>query len=187
MPRPKRLLLQTAFVITCGPFLFGQNPAHLRRQRVSFGFADGKRVSVEYGPLRAPQRKIFGAVVPYGKIWATGSGQATSLTTNVFLQIDNIVVPPGTYSIYLLPAAGDWLLILNQKIGQSADTYPAGYDFARIKAKKRSLGEPVDPFTVLFTTHGPGAGAVKFRWGDTEVWINFQEQVGPSEDASDAS
>jgi len=187
MTTTKRLLLQTALVITCGPFLFGQNPAHPPRQRVSFGFADGKRVSVEYGPLSASQRKIFGAVVPYGKIWGSGAGQATSLTTNVFLQIDNVVVPPGTYSIYLLPSAGDWLLILNQKIGQSADTYPAGYDFARIKAKKRSLGEPVDPFTIGFKSHGPGGGAIKFRWGDTEVWVNFQEQPGPSEDEGDAS
>jgi hypothetical protein len=187
MTRTKGLLLQTALVITCGPFLSGQNPAHLPRQRVSFGFADGKRVSVEYGSLGAPQRKIFGTLVPYGRIWGTGGGQATSLTTNVFLQIDNVVVPPGTYSIYLLPSAREWLFILNQKIGQSADTYPAGYDFARIKAKKRSLSEPVDPFTILFNTHGPGGGAIKFRWGDTEVWVNFQEQLGPSEDANDAS
>jgi hypothetical protein len=187
MPRSKTLLLQIAFLVNCGSFLCGQTPAHLPRQRASFGFADGKGVSVEYGPLSAPRQKIFGAVVPYGKIWGAGGGQATSLATNVFLQIDNVVVPPGTYSIYLLPSAGDWLLILNQKIGQSADTYPAGYDFARIKTKKRLLGQPVDPFTILFKTHGPGAGAIKFRWGDTEVWVNFQEQLGPSEAGNDAS
>src|SRR5215469_418371 len=187
MTRTKGFLLQTVLVITCGPSLFGQNPAHPPRQRVSFGFADGKRVSVEYGPLRARERKIFGAVVPYGKIWGSGGGQATSLTTNVCLQIDNVVVTAGTYSVYLLPSAEDWLLILNQKIGQSADNYPAGYDFARIKAKKRSLGETVDPFTIVFNSHGPGGGAIKFRWGDTEVWVNFQEQLGSSEDANDAS
>jgi hypothetical protein len=180
-------LLLAAAPLTDTVVLAARNFISLPRQKVSFSFADSKRISVDYGPVSAPGQKVFGTIVPYGKIWATGTGQATSLSTNVSLQIENIVVHPGRYSMYLLPSGDDWILILNQKIGQPADRYSVGYDYARIRLKKRLLAQPVDPFSIVFTTHGPGAGAMKFRWADTEVWVNFQEQLVSGEQEDDAS
>ncbi|HEX6502545.1 MAG TPA: DUF2911 domain-containing protein [Terriglobales bacterium] len=155
------------------------------RNQAEFRFADGKRVKVDYGkPSTAP---AFGGAVPYGKIWGPGFGRATSLTTDVPIQIDEVVVPPGVYSIYMLPSEGDWTLILSQKAGQSAASYPQGWDFARIKMKKRSLSEPVGQLTILFSSHGPGGGAMKIRLGGTELWVNFEEQLNANQGEGDAS
>ncbi len=53
----------------------------------------GKEVSVAYSqpkirdPKTGEQRKIFGGLVPYGKIWRTGANEATTLKTEVGLDI----------------------------------------------------------------------------------------------------
>lgn len=157
-----------------------------QRNNAEFRFADGKTVRIEYGQLACPSPQS-GDALPYGKVWATGAGRATSLTTDVAIQIDEVVLPPGTYSIYTVPSAGEWTLILNQKSGQPASLYPEGWDFAHVKMRRRSLTKPVEQFTILFSSHGADGGAMKLRWGLTEVWVNFQEQLNPDQGEGDAS
>ena len=42
-------------------------------------FSSGKTIKVEYSSPRAKGRKIFGDLVPYGKVWRTGANEATSI------------------------------------------------------------------------------------------------------------
>lgn len=181
-----RLALYLSLFLT-GAAMSGTRSVQSARAEASFSFADGKRVRVLYGRPAAGGQQIFGGLVPFDKIWAPGAGQATRLTTDVPIQIDEVTVPPGSYSLYILPSQRDWILILSQKTGQAANAYPKGYDFAHLRLRKRNLAESVDPFTIVFDSHGPGAAAMKFRWGNTEVWVNFQETQSPANAEGDAS
>ena len=84
-------------------------------------------------------RKIFGAFVPYYKVWRTGAGAATILTTEADLEVDGAVVPRGAYSIYTLPAEERWKLIINKQTGQWGTTYMPQLDLARIDLKIKKL------------------------------------------------
>src|SRR5579862_1726620 len=63
-------------------------------------FADGKTVTIEYSRPSMRSRKIFGGLVPYDQVWRTGANAATSLKTDVDLDVGGKSVPKGSYTIY---------------------------------------------------------------------------------------
>jgi len=170
-----------------GALLFSQQQPPAPRSQAELNFSDNKRIVVNYGRPFRHGRSIFGGLVPYGKVWGAGAGPATSLTTEVFLQIDEVTVPPGKYSLYALPSREDWILILSQKTGQPSTAYPEGYDFARFKMKKRELSETADQLTITLEPHGSKRGAMRLKWEKTEVWIDFAEKEPYEVKEDDAS
>src|ERR1700720_1932758 len=62
----------------------------------------GKSISVAYSSPRAKGRKIFGDLVPYGKVWRAGANEATSLVTDANLAVDGKSVPAGSYTIFTI-------------------------------------------------------------------------------------
>ena len=62
-------------------------------------FADGNTVTIDYSRPSMRSRKIFGGLVPYDQVWRTGANAATSLKTDVDLDIGGTTVPKGSYSI----------------------------------------------------------------------------------------
>ena len=40
--------------------------------------ADGKTITIDYSSPRMKGRKIFGELVPYGKVWRAGANEATT-------------------------------------------------------------------------------------------------------------
>lgn len=184
---PRSFVQFSLLIVAIVSSIAAQNVPSETRSLSTFTFADGKRVSVDYGRLSGSPQSDLGTPMPPGTVWSPGAEMAASLKTEVPIQIDNVIVPPGTYSVYTTASGAEWVLILNQRAGQLANTYSPEYDFARLKMKRRTLAEPVHEFTILFAEHGPGAGAMKMRWGRTEIWINFLEQLNPSQNEDDAS
>ena len=43
--------------------------------------ADGKTITIDYSSPRMKGRKIFGELVPYGKVWRAGANEATTFVT----------------------------------------------------------------------------------------------------------
>src|SRR3954464_4500956 len=70
---------------------------------------DGATVTIVYGrpyskdPKSGATRKIWGELVPFGKVWRTGADEATLLTTTQALDIGGRRVAAGTDSPHTLP------------------------------------------------------------------------------------
>src|SRR4029077_19753942 len=70
---------------------------------------DGSDVTIVYGrpytkdPKAGTPRKIWGELVPFGKVWRTGADEATLLTAETALYIGGTKIPAGTYSLFTLP------------------------------------------------------------------------------------
>src|SRR5579883_1974169 len=58
---------------------------------------DGKTVHTDYSSPRVKGRKIFGGLVPFGKVWRLGANEATTFVTDTDLTIGGISVPAGSY------------------------------------------------------------------------------------------
>src|SRR3979411_3136858 len=56
-------------------------------------FSDGKTVKIDYSSPRAKGRKIFGDLVPYGKVWRTGANESTTFVTTSDLMVGTTQVP----------------------------------------------------------------------------------------------
>lgn len=71
------------------------------------------RVMVAYGSPAVKERKIFGGLVPYGRLWRTGANEATTLTTNGDLLIGGEPLKAGTYTLFTIPGEAEWTVVLN--------------------------------------------------------------------------
>src|SRR3982074_1010360 len=63
-------------------------------------FSDGKTVKIDYSSPRAKGRKIFGDLVPYGKVWRTGANESTTFVTDSPVVVGGQNVPVGGYTIF---------------------------------------------------------------------------------------
>ncbi|HLX69803.1 MAG TPA: DUF2911 domain-containing protein [Verrucomicrobiae bacterium] len=144
---------------------------------------DGNRVTLTYGrpytkdPHTGETRKIWGTLVPYGKVWRTGADEATLLVIQKPIVIGGTTVPAGAYTLFTLPAEdGSAKLIINKQIGQWGLQYNEGQDLARVDLKKETLDQPVDEFTMAVAKNSDGGGIIKMSWENTQYSVPFTVQ-----------
>ena len=114
-------------------------------------FADGKSITVDYSSPRMKGRKIFGELVPYGKVWRAGANEATTFVTTRDVTVGGKAVPAGTYTIFTIPNENKWTLIISRKTGEWGEPYPGeADDFARVDMAVSKLPSPVENFTIKF-------------------------------------
>jgi hypothetical protein len=134
---------------------------------------NGKKITVDYGRPSMRGRKIYGELVPYGQVWRTGANKATHLTTEADLVIGGANVPKGTYTLYTLPTAQGWKLIINKQTGQWGTQYDQSQDLARVDMKVSKTSAPVEQFTVSFAP-AKGGGVMKLDWETTSAAVDFK-------------
>ena len=141
---------------------------------------DGSRVTIVYGrpytknPRTGEERKIWGGLVPYGKVWRMGADESTLLITQKPLIIGGTPIPAGAYSLYALPEEdGPTKLIINKQIGQWGTQYNQSHDLARVDMTKESLDTPVNQLTVEVAKNPSGGGVIKMMWEKTQFSVPF--------------
>src|SRR5437764_10739693 len=87
-------------------------------------FADGKTITVDYSSPRAKGRKIYGGLVPYGKVWRAGANEATTFVTDTDVNVGGKTVPAGSYTMFAIPAEDKWTLVISKKTGEWGTAYP---------------------------------------------------------------
>ena len=142
-------------------------------------FSDGKTIKVDYSSPRAKGRKIFGdtsekALVPYGEIWRTGANEATKFVTDTNLTIGGKSLPAGSYTIFTIPKADKWTLIVNKKTAEWGIPYKYEADeLGRFDMKVSKTSAPVENFTIAFD-----AGktcTLRMEWENTRASIDIKE------------
>lgn len=132
----------------------------------------GASLLVDYGRPRKRGREIFGNVVPWGQVWRTGANAATQLRTDHDLGFGALTVPAGTYTLWTLPTASGWQLIVNRQTGQWGTEYDAARDLGRVPMAVSALAEPVESFTIAIEPQGAG-GVLSITWDRTRAQIPF--------------
>lgn len=175
-------LPKLAFVVTftlsslaCSQPLLAQRARVSPHETISQQF-DGNLVQIVYGrpyskdPKSGEARKIWGGLVPFGKVWRTGADEATLLVIEKPLTFGETTVPAGAYSLFTLPAEdGSAKLIISKQIGEwGAYDYDEKQDLARIDLKKEKTEATVGEFTMMLEKGASAtAGVLKMAWDDT--------------------
>ncbi len=129
----------------------------------------GKTVTIDYSSPRANGRKIYGELVPYGKVWRAGANEATTFVTDADLKIGGTSVPAGSYTIFTVPNADKWQLVISKKTGEWGTAYPGpSEDLARIDMKVSKLPSPVENFTIAFYQSANGC-TLHIDWETTRA------------------
>ncbi len=186
MNRYKFLVLLTAAVFGVTSVFSAEKKA--KKARVSLpdtvtANIDGNDVKIAYSrpamkdPKSGESRKIWGGLVPYGKVWRTGANEATLLTTQKPIVIGGYQLAAGTYSLFTVPEAMGGKLVINKKTGQWGIPYKEdeekANELARVDLKQSKTSSKVDPFTISIEKTGSGAGVIKFAWENAQYTVAF--------------
>jgi hypothetical protein len=147
----------------------------------TFGQTNDNRVTIYYSrpftrdPQTGETRKIWGGVIPFGKVWRAGANEATLLVTMRPLKFGAVEIPAGAHTLFLLPNADDTSkLIINKEVGQWGTQYKEGMDLARVDMKKETLNDPVSQFTITVLASQDGSsGVLKMSWEKTAYSTTF--------------
>jgi hypothetical protein len=157
-------------------------PAPDKSQRPSpaahgeFQFTDGKTVIVDYSSPRAKGRKVFGGLVPYGEVWRAGANEATTFVLNTDLTVGGKLVPAGSYTIFAIPEADKWTLIINKKTKEWGVPYTGeATELARIPMKVSTLPSALENFTIAFDKNGDGC-TMRMDWETTRASVDITEK-----------
>lgn len=137
---------------------------------------DGKKVVVRYNAPSARGRKIMGDVVPYGKVWRTGANPATTLVTAADLKIGTLTVPAGTYTLYTLPTADTWMLIVNKQTGQWGTVYKEDMDLGRTPMIGNPLAKPQETMSISFENTKGKSTELHIKWESSDRYVTVAAQ-----------
>jgi hypothetical protein len=139
-------------------------------------FSDGKTITINYSSPRAKGRKVFGELVPYGEVWRTGANEATTFVADASLSVGGKDVPAGSYTIFTVPNADKWTLIVNKKTGEWGIPYKyEGDELARVDMKVSSTPSPVENFTIALASMG-GSCTLNMSWENTQASVSISEK-----------
>lgn len=127
---------------------------------------NGTQISIEYGQPSKKGRDIFGALVPYGKVWRTGANEATVIEFSKDVKINGETVKAGRYALFTIPGESEWTIILNKVANQwGAYNYDASKDVLNVKVKAEQMKEVTEAFTIKISK----TGLVELYWDTTGV------------------
>lgn len=145
---------------------------------------EGNDISIAYSrpsvkdPRSGEVRKIWGGLVPWGKVWRTGANEATILTIAKPIKLGGFDLPAGKYSLFTVPSEnGTSQLIVNKRTGQWGIPYNEAAEkdneLARLNLKRAAIMPTVDLFTITIDKAPTGGGVIKLAWEGIEFSIGF--------------
>jgi hypothetical protein len=154
---------------TIGKALGALSPRQTYRARV-----DGANIWIDYGRPLMRGRPIWGALVPWDKVWRMGANDAAHISTDRTLEVGSLTLVPGTYTLFLLPAAaGRWSLIVNRATGMSGLDYDAQQDLGRVELTTETTRDAAELFTIDIEDT-PDGGRLALQWDRTRAAVPFR-------------
>jgi hypothetical protein len=143
------------------------------------GTATGKigdaTITINYSSPAVKGRQIWGALVPYDKVWRAGANEATIFETDKDIKVEGKPLPAGKYSLYAIPGENEWTIIFNSATGQwgikrtGETTREESKDVLDVKVKPRKAPFMNERLVYEVTNKG-----FVLRWENLEVPVSIK-------------
>jgi hypothetical protein len=140
---------------------------------VTFRLGDGE-AKVCYGRPAAGGAPRVGVEFPYGAPWQMGANEPTTLHVDFPARVGSVSLEPGSYSLYAIPEAGAWTVVVNanpSRWGLPIDADVRAADIGSFALAASTLSEYVDRLTFRFEATGAGEGSLIYSWERTALTI----------------
>lgn len=176
----KRIIV-LLFLVAIGVFAYsyfndGLQKPKSPKKTVSFK-VDDLKLEVFYNRPSKRNRQIFGALVPYDKVWRTGANEATTFETNKALKIGNDSLQAGKYTLWTIPNDTVWHVIFNKKQyewGVDHETLEPmrepDFDAINITVPVQKINGIVEQFTIAFDNSTDNL-ALTMAWDDVKIEV----------------
>ena len=178
----KKLLLTTFLALSVAAYSQFTLPAASPRQKVEQQFSMSK-ITVDYGRPGVKGRKIFGDLVPFGKVWRVGANSSTKITFEQSVNFGGKSVSAGTYGLFVIPTEKEWKVILNKDSQQwGAYTFDEKLNVVDVTLPVQKLAEKQEWFEIELNPVDDNAVNLVMKWDFTKVELPLK--IGKPETVS---
>jgi hypothetical protein len=150
-------------------FALGQKAKASPRESVT-GKINTATISIDYGSPSVKDRKIWGALVPFNKIWRAGANEATTFETDKDLFVEGKKLPAGKYSLFIIPNEKKCVVIFNKKAKQwGAYNYDKDLDQLRVEVSPKTETETTEKLLFLVREN-----RVALLWDNWEIALGIK-------------
>lgn len=166
----KKLLFTALLAISVSAYSQWTIPAASPRATVEQQFSMSK-IIVDYGRPGVKGRKIFGDLVPYGKVWRAGANSSTKIEFRQSINFGGVVVPAGKYGLYILPNEKDWKIILNSDSQSWGTAYDASKDLYSVIVPAQKMADRQEFFEIALQPVDDNAVDLVFKWDNVKAIV----------------
>jgi hypothetical protein len=155
-----------------------QTPVTAARQHLERRIA-GALVIVEYRPQLLGGRTVADSKptnagndgLPLEAISRLGKGESATLSTDRTLTFADLIVPPGTYTLFVRPGPSEWKLIVSKSTDIAA-AYQFGQELGVVPMRLVKLPASIEEMTLSLEEQN-GRGVLAIRWGLKQAQTDF--------------
>ena len=133
-------------------------------------------VTLEYSRPSMKGRKIFGDLVPYGKMWRAGANKNTTVTFSDDVSVNGETLKAGSYAIFITPNKESWDVVFYSDTNNWGT--PAKWDDSKVAAKASvkvyEMPMDVETWTIGFDDLTNNSASIGFVWENTYAAVTFK-------------
>ena len=131
-------------------------------------------ITLTYSRPVARGRQVFGALVPFGKVWTPGADQATAVTFSRDVAINEHPLAKGSYSIWTIPGPDMWTFIFSKVPKAFHESYPGeAQDALRLDVRPEKTAH-VETLTFDFPIVEGKDAVLRLAWDDVSVPLSVR-------------
>lgn len=122
-------------------------------------------ITVKYHRPLVNGRKIWGGLVPYGKVWRAGANENTTIEFSDPVSVEGQPLAKGIYGLHMIPNPDSWTVIFSKtNTAWGSYSYNQDEDALRVNVKPRPLAELKEALKFEFEDLKPDSTAVTLKW-----------------------
>src|SRR6266516_548769 len=170
-------------IFALGGTVFAQNDLNLPdvsqaaevKQRIAL-----TDITVKYHRPLVNGRKIWGGLVPYGKVWRAGANENTTIEFSDPVSVEGKPLTKGIYGLHMIPNPDSWTVIFSKtNTAWGSYSYKEDEDALRVNVKPRPLAEMKEALEFECEDLKPESTAVTLKW--EKLGVPFTVSIKDSE------
>jgi DUF2911 family protein len=122
-------------------------------------------ITVNYHRPLVNGRKIWGALVPYGKVWRAGANENTTIEFSDDVSVEGKPLAKGLYGLHMIPNQDSWTVIFSKtNTAWGSYSYDQKDDALRVDVKPKALAENDEALEFEFENLKPTSTTVTMKW-----------------------
>src|SRR5258705_7342417 len=130
-------------------------------------------IEISYSRPGVKGRKIFGDLVPFGKVWRTGANSATTVTFGEDVMIGGKKITAGKYGLLTIPGETEWTFIITKQLDvTNPSAYKEDQDVVRVKSQPASLPFSIETMMINIDNIKSNSCVIGLAWDN--VYASFE-------------
>src|SRR4029077_10969999 len=122
-------------------------------------------ITVNYHRPLVNGRKIWGGLVPFGKVWRAGANENTTIEFSDPVSVEGQPLAKGIYGLHTIPNPDSWTIVFSKtNTAWGSYSYKQDEDALRVNVKPRPLAETKEALEFDFEDLKPDSTAVTLKW-----------------------